>query len=79
MQIYNNYFFSSMALFSVLKHSHKWKLSEVVLVLPIVTQAKIIESLNRRKKDLSLLDMIVDKSEYFYNFNKMFNSSDLSN
>lgn len=74
MQTYNNTFFSSVALFSILKHSKYWSLSETALILPIATQAKIIESLNRRKRELSLLDIIVDKSENFYNFNKMFNS-----
>lgn len=74
MQTYNNTFFSSISLFLILKHNKKWNLSETALILPIATQAKIIESLNRRKRDLSLLDMIVDKSENFYNFNKMFNS-----
>ncbi|MGX7150198.1 three component ABC system middle component [Enterococcus ureasiticus] len=74
MQTYNNYFFSAVAMFSVLKHKNKWKLSEVALILPMITQPKIVKSLNLRRKDMSLLDLIVDKSDYFYNFNKMFHS-----
>lgn len=74
MQTYNNYFFSSIALFSVLKHKNRWKLSEVTLILPLITQQKVIKSLNLRKRDISLLDLIVDKSDYFYNFNRMFHS-----
>ena len=74
MQIYNNYLFSSMAIFSILKHKEKWKMSEIALILPMTTQTKIVKSLNKRKKDISLLDLIVDKSDYFYNFNKMFHS-----
>ncbi|MGM0338911.1 three component ABC system middle component [Enterococcus sp. AZ007] len=73
-KIYNNDFYCSTALLLVLIHRREWKLSELSLVLPLVTQKRIVSTVNRKRIDFSLFDLIIDKPENFYNFNLLFHS-----
>ena len=58
----------------VLLHRNQWKLSEISLILPLVTQKRIVDTMNRKRKDFSLFDLIIDKPQNFYNFNLLFDS-----
>jgi len=73
-KIYNNDFYCSTALLLVLLHRNQWKLSEISLILPLVTQKRIVDTMNRKRKDFSLFDLIIDKPQNFYNFNLLFDS-----
>lgn len=55
-------------------HRNQWKLSEISLILPLVTQKRIVDTMNRKRKDFSLFDLIIDKPQNFYNFNLLFDS-----
>ncbi|MBE9895051.1 hypothetical protein G8C15_06875 [Enterococcus casseliflavus] len=73
-KVYNNDFYCSTALMLVLLHRNQWKLSEIALILPLVTQKRIVDTVNRKRKDFSLFDLIIDKPQNFYNFNLLFDS-----
>src|SRR5690606_4422313 len=74
MQTYNNDFFLAAAIYTVTYHRETWKLSEIALVLPIVTHAKLVNTIKRKNSYTSFLDIIVDKPDLFYNFNQLYHA-----
>lgn len=74
MKIYNNDFFLTTAIYLVLCERVEWSLSEMALILPIISNAGLINTIKRKKSYVSFFDIVIDKPELFYNFSQMHNT-----
>lgn len=74
MKIYNNDFFLTTGMYLVLCERKEWSLSEMALILPIITNSGLINTIKRKKSYVSLFDIVIDKPELFYNFSQMYNT-----
>lgn len=74
MKIYNNDFFLTTGMYLVLCERKEWTLSEMALILPIITNSGLINTIKRKKSYVSLFDIVIDKPELFYNFSQMYNT-----
>lgn len=74
MKIYNNDFFLTTGMYLVLCERDEWSLSEMALILPVISNAGLINTIKRKKSYVSLFDIVIDKPELFYNFSQMYNT-----
>lgn len=71
--LYNNFSISSLGLIFTLNHCESISLSKAMLIMPFIMHKETVKYLSNEKVTIRGIDeLIIDKPEYFTNFNNRF-------
>lgn len=78
IDFYNNIAINSFAIHSVLHEKRQLIISEVSLILPIITHKDMLNSIRRYNQPINFIEYFINNIEFFYNFAERYEDTIIS-